>query len=96
MEKELKARPRVFLGKANYRYGVGQVNGSTFYCASPRFEGSTCIAVLKGDTIVARYKNEQDMLAGANAYDHYSTGKPIESLGMFVDEMEDEKSILQL
>lgn len=86
--------PRVFLGKTHYRYAVGQVNGDTFYCASPRFEGTTCIAVLKGGTLVARYKTEYDMLAGVNAYHHYNTAQPITSLGMFVDEMEDEQLIL--
>lgn len=88
--------PRAFLHKANYQYAIGKVNGDIFYCASPRFEGTACIAVLKGGTLVARYKTEYDMLAGVNAYGHYTAARAIDSLGMLMDEMEDEAHMLEL
>ena len=87
--------PRAFLHKASYQYAIGKVNGDIFYCASPRFEGTACIAVLKGGTLVARYKTEYDMLAGVNAYGHYAAARAIDSLGMLMDEMEDEPHLLE-
>ncbi len=84
-----------FLGKTSYQYRVGNVfGGATYYAASPRFEGTTCYVVMKGGRKICTYKTEYDMLAGRNAYGEYEAKSPITSLGMLVDEMEDERFIL--
>jgi hypothetical protein len=86
--------PKPFLGKTNYQYAITQTKVGTFYCASPRFGGTTCYAAIKGGNIVAKFLNEADMLGGSNSIEHWITNKPIDSLGCLVDEMEDESSIL--